>query len=79
MESLDGILPGAFQYLLEYLSPEDNIWHTLVDASENNVDLSVDYRTFDTVLAGSVRLTVLGSPCGIEPAIINLTVFGTRA
>lgn len=79
MESLDGILPGAFQYLLEYLSPEDNIWHTLVDASKNIIDLSVDYRTFDTALASSVRLTVLGSPRGIDPAIINLTVFGTKA
>lgn len=76
MESLDGIFGGAFQYTLEYHSPKDQEWRILVDASQNTLDLCVDYRAFEAVFADGIRLRVLGAPKGIQPAVINLTVFG---
>ena len=79
METLDGVLPGAFQYVLEYRDAKDGAWKTLVDASDNTVDLCVDYRTFQTVCADAIRLRITGAPCGIHPALISLTAFGSMS
>ena len=79
METLDGIMPGAFQYKVEYTEPDSEEWKMLIDASENERDYCVDYRTFETVTAQKVRLTVLGAPEGITPAVISFTVFGKCA
>ncbi len=79
MESLDGINPGAYQYIVEYKEPDSNEWKMLVDASKNEKDYSVDYRTFETVTARRVRLTILGAPKGITPGLISFTVFGKCA
>lgn len=77
METLDGINPGPFQYVVEYLSPEDNkTWKLLVDASQNDRDLCIDYRTFPPVIATDLRLRILGSPKGIEPGLVSFTAFG---
>ena len=79
MESTKGINPGAFQYVVEYTEPGSDEWKMLIDASENKKDLSVDYRTFETVIAGKVRFKIVGSPEGIEPGVANFTVFGKCA
>ena len=79
METLKGINPGAFQYKVEYTSPDSDEWKCLVDASENKIDYCVDYRTFPTVTARKVKLTVLGAPRGITPGVISFTVFGKCA
>lgn len=77
METLDGIYPGAFQYVMEYRTP-DGEWHMLVDASENTTDLAIDYRTFEVEVATAVRLRVLGAPAGITPGVLSFTVFGNK-
>lgn len=72
-----GVLPGPYRYIVEYtkdFSPEE--WITLVDASQNETDLAVDYRTFDTVRAKAVRIRILDAPEGITPGLLNFTVFG---
>ena len=79
METTKGINPGAFQYIVEYTAPGSTEWKMLVDASKNDRDLCVDYRTFEKVIARKVRLTILGSPDGIEPGVANFTVFGKCA
>jgi len=79
METAKGINPGAFQYTVEYTEPGSKEWKMLVDASKNDRDLCVDYRTFEKVTAQKVRLTILGSPEGIEPGVANFTVFGKCA
>ena len=79
METLDGIMPGAFQYVVEYTEPDSNEWKMLIDASKNEKDYCVDYRTFETVTARHIRLTVLGAPEGITPGVISLTAFGKCA
>lgn len=80
METLDGIVPGPFRYVVEYADEcVQGAWKILVDASENNKDLCIDYRQFDAVRAKAVRLRILGSPKGIEPGLVSLTVFGKCA
>ena len=72
-----GVLPGPYRYIVEYtkdFSSEE--WITLVDASQNETDLAVDYRTFDTVRAKAVRIRILDAPEGITPGLLNFTVFG---
>jgi len=77
METLKGIDPGPFQYVVEYLSPEDKAgWKMLVDASQNTKDLCIDYRDFDPVVATDLRLRILGSPEGIQPGLVSFTAFG---
>ncbi len=77
METLDGIFPGAFRYVLEYATDKDlSCWETLVDASENDKDLCIDYRQFDAVSAYGIRLRIVGAPEGITPGLVSLTAFG---
>ena len=77
MEVLDGVMPGAFQYVLEYAPHRDlNTWEILIDASENNNDLCVDYRETADVLAYGIRLRILGAPKGITPGLVSMTAFG---
>ena len=76
MDTLNGIYPGAFQYVLESHSPSDNAWHIVLDASDNKTDLCVDYRTVDAASADKVRIRIVGAPEGINPGLINFTAFG---
>lgn len=78
MECLDGICPGPIQYVAEYATdPEHTQWQTLVDASNNELDLCIDYRQFEPVKAYAIRLRILGAPTGITPGLVSLTAFGT--
>ncbi len=77
METLEGIMPGPFQYVVEYLSPDDQEnWKMLIDASDNNRDLCIDYRSVEPVAATKLRLRILGSPKGIQPGVTSFTAFG---
>ncbi len=71
----NGILPGAFQYTLEARSL-DGEWFPVLDRSDSREDYVIDYQTFETVTASEIRLRITGSPAGIEPGLICLTVFG---
>jgi hypothetical protein len=51
-------------------------WKTLVDASENDTDLCIDYRQFEPVKAYAIRLRILSAPEGITPGLTSLTAFG---
>lgn len=77
METLDNIMPGPFQYVAEYVdNTSENEWKTLVDASNNDKDLCIDYRQFVPVKAYKVRMRIVGTPKGIEPGLVSFTVFG---
>lgn len=77
METLDGIYPGAFQYVIEYAkTPGMDKWEMLIDASENRTDLCIDYRETEPVTAYGIRLRILGAPKGITPGLVSLTAFG---
>ena len=77
METAKGIDPGPFRYVVEYAEdPGLANWQTLIDASENEEDLPIDYRETEEVRARGVRLRILGSPDGITPGLVSLTAFG---
>ena len=77
METLEGITPGPFRYVVEYApDPGLTAWETLIDASENTEDLCVDYREVEVVQAYGIRLRILGAPKGITPGVVSLTAFG---
>lgn len=78
METLKGIMPGPFRYIIEYAPSTDlNVWETLIDASDNTDDLCVDYRQVEPVMAYGVRMRILGAPEGITPGVVSLTAFGS--
>ena len=68
--------PGPWQYLLEGKAKKDDSWETLVDASANQTDLLIDYRTFGTKRIRFARLRVLGGPAGMAVGLTDLTLFG---
>ena len=72
-----GILPGPVKYKIELSSDGEN-WSTVLDCSDNDVDLSVDYRTFPSARGELARLTILSAPAGIRPGVISFSVFGKR-
>ncbi|MBE5732707.1 MAG: hypothetical protein E7353_06680 [Clostridiales bacterium] len=77
METLEGIVPGPFKYVVEYaVDGKCKEWKTLIDASENCEDLCIDYREIPPTIAYGVRLKICGAPCGIQPGVVDFTVFG---
>jgi len=77
MDTLAGIDPGPFRYVVEYAPAADlAMWETLIDASENTDDLCIDYREVTPVKAYGIRLRILGAPAGITPGLVSLTAFG---
>jgi hypothetical protein len=73
----NGILPGPFKFKIEG-SLEDDDWFTIVDKTQNEVDMHIDFLTFDTVEADQVRIVITGWAKGITPALIDATIFGVR-
>ena len=78
METLKGINPGPFRYVIEYAPTKAlDKWEMLIDASENSDDLCIDYRETEQVRSYGVRMRILGAPEGITPGLVSLTAFGT--
>ena len=77
METLRGIEPGPFRWVVEYAPRADlGEWKMLIDASENTDDLCIDYREVEPVQAYGLRLRILGAPAGITPGLVSLSAFG---
>lgn len=74
LDTKRGVLPGPYRYRIDRRG--NGVWSTWVDASDNDVDLLVDYREGPEAKADAVRLVVLGAPKGITPAVTDFTVFG---
>lgn len=71
-----GVLAGPFCYMIEARNGEEGQWVCVLDRSKNTVDLNIDYRALEIMEATEVRLIICSSPEGIEPGVINFTVFG---
>lgn len=77
MDTSSGVMPGPYKYVVEYADePNLHSWKALLDASDNEVDLCVDYRPVDTVKAYAIRLRILKSPQSITPGLVSFTAFG---
>ena len=71
-----GVLPGPMRYRILTRNP-DGGWETVLDASENDTELTIDYRPLEKVVRSKeIRLEILGAPAGIQPAVISFTAFG---
>ena len=56
---------------------EGGEWITVLDASQNQTELTIDYRPLERVVrANQIRLDILETPAGIQPGVLNFTVFG---
>jgi hypothetical protein len=79
LDSRNGVIRGPFRYLIEGAENRDDpVWFTIVDATQNNEDLKVDFRQFEAATAELIRLTVTGHPNGVYPAVTDFTAFGVR-
>ena len=72
-----GIVPGPLGYVIEGRI-RGGEWRILLDASDNEEDLLIDYRTFPPVCCRELRLRITAAPAGITPGVISFAVFGTR-
>ena len=73
-----GDLPGPLKFKVEGHLGEDE-WLTIVDKTQNESDMPIDFLTFDTTSVDNVRLTITGWPESITPALIDCTIFGVRS
>lgn len=71
-----GVPAGPIRYKIE-TSMDTADWTMVCDMSENNKDYLVDYQTFEPVTAKYIRIEICGAPEGIQPGIIDFSVFGT--
>ncbi|MBC8010040.1 MAG: discoidin domain-containing protein, partial [Burkholderiales bacterium] len=72
-----GILPGPFRWRLSLRDGPDGAWRCVVVASDNEVDLLIDYRELaEPAPATRVRLEVTGWPAGLRPGLVDFAVFG---
>lgn len=75
LNTKEGVMPGPFRYRVEAQSGPDR-WITVLDRSQSNDDLLVDYRECPATTATAVRLVIVGAPKGITPGVADFTVFG---
>jgi len=69
-----GVKGGPIRYRIERC--ENGVWSVWLDASQNDRDLTVDYREAPAAQADAVRLVLLSAPKGITPGVTEFTVFG---
>lgn len=73
----DGVFPGPFGFKVE-ARLLDGEWECVLDKSDNSVDMNIDYFVIESRSVNEVRLVITSKPEGIEPGVINFTVFGAR-
>ena len=75
-----GIVPAPVCYTVEGCPDIDrpDEWITLYDGTNNDTELNIDYKVFDTVSIERVRLTIHKMPKCMKIGVIDFTVFGVR-
>lgn len=66
---------GPIRYRVEFETAK-NSWTTLIDRSQSNDDLLIDYRQCKPTTGTRARLIILEWPKGITPSVAEFTVFG---
>jgi hypothetical protein len=72
-----GVFPGPFGYRVE-ARLTDGEWKCVLDRSDNTVDMNIEYHPIEITPANDVRLVITKKPDGIEPGVVNFTVFSVR-
>lgn len=75
INTFKGIKPGPYQYRVELETSPDK-WITVIDRTQSEDDLLIDYRELPPTKASRARLVVVGWPSGITPGVAEFTVFG---
>jgi xylan 1,4-beta-xylosidase len=75
LDTHHGSMPGPFRYRVELETAKDQ-WTAILDRSESNEDLLIDYREVAPTVGSRARLVILGWPKGITPGVSEFTVFG---
>ena len=75
--NIPDILPGPFKYKIEARHGNDAEWVTVLDESENEKDMLVDYKPIKEMYATEVRLKICGHSENVQPGVISFTVFGS--
>jgi hypothetical protein len=72
-----GAVPSPIKYIVE-LSPnrDGDAWFKVVDESNNDEDMLIDYKTFPQFSAYRIRVKILEKPARINIGILELTAFG---
>ncbi len=77
LDTTRGVNPGPYRYRVEVESKPGE-WNTIVDRTQNDADLLIDYRECKPMVGSRVRLVLLGWPPGITPGVAEFTVFGQQ-
>jgi hypothetical protein len=72
----NGILPGPFTYRVEAKENAEDPWQVVVDKTNNDVDMLIDYQTFPATEARFARLVITDWPNSIRPAVVDFQLFG---
>jgi hypothetical protein len=75
LDTTRGVFPGPIRYRVDIETGTDQ-WTTIIDRSESNEDLLIDYRECKPIQGSRARLTVVEWPEGITPSVVEFTVFG---
>ena len=75
LDTTRAIFPGPIRYRIEIETGRGQ-WSTIIDRSQSNEDLLVDYRECQPTVGTRARLVVLEWPKGITPAVTELNLFG---
>jgi hypothetical protein len=76
LDTTRGVVAGPMRYRVEAETTPD-AWVVLIDASTNEQDMLIDYRECTPTRATRVRLSIVGQPNGITPAVTDFSAFGT--
>ena len=75
LDTAKGIKPEPIRYRVELETGKDQ-WTTIVDRTQSDEDLLIDYRECPPTTGKRARLVILDSPQGITPAVAEFTLFG---
>lgn len=75
IDTKQSIAPGPIRYRIE-LETSKGKWSTIIDRSQSDEDLLIDYRECEPTVGNRARLVILVWPKGITPAVAEFTLFG---
>lgn len=78
LDTAKGVKPRPIRYRVE-LETGKGQWATIVDRTQSDEDLLIDYRECSPTTGKRARLVILDSPQGITPAVAEFTLFGSTS
>lgn len=78
LDTANGIKPGPIRYRVELETSRDQ-WTTIIDRTQSDEDLLIDYRECPPTTGKRARLVIVNSPAGITPAVAEFTLFGSTS